>query len=152
MFPHIHRLAHHSVPYHHPSPRYQDSVSLVTLPLRPAPSTPTQVSRPCVPLNSIKDRRRSHSVSIPLGVGCIPSKYSDYFGTAYCCVQAFAVAMAACSSSFQLFATSAASGSSGFGAPRSAWMDSRIVRICSAGDQLSDDPSVLCQHTHGLFS
>lgn len=45
--------------------------------------------------------------------------------------------MAACSSSFQLLATSAARGSSGFGAPSRAWIESRMVRICSAGDQLS---------------
>lgn len=45
--------------------------------------------------------------------------------------------MALASSSFQLFATSAASGSSGLGAPRRAWMESRMVRICRAGDQLS---------------
>lgn len=45
--------------------------------------------------------------------------------------------MALFSSSFQLLATSAASGSSGLGAPRSAWIESRIVRIWRAGDQLS---------------
>lgn len=69
---------------------------------------------------------------------CPSSPSTPYFlGTAYFSVHSLAVAIAACSSSFQLFATSAASGSSGFGAPRSAWMDSRIVRIWSAGDQLS---------------
>lgn len=44
--------------------------------------------------------------------------------------------MAAGSSSFHRCATSFANGSSGFGAPRSACIDSRIVRICRAGDQL----------------
>lgn len=66
-----------------------------------------------------------------------------YFGTAYLCVHSFAVAMAAFSSSFQRLATSAASGSSGLGAPRRAWMDNRMVRICSAGDQLSVAPCQL---------
>ncbi len=51
-------------------------------------------------------------------------------------VHSLAVAIAAGSSSFHLFATSGASGSSGLGAPRRAWMDRRIVRICKAGDQL----------------
>lgn len=60
-----------------------------------------------------------------------------YFGTAYCCVHSLAVAIAACSFSFQLLATSAASGSSGLGAPSRAWMERRIVRIWRAGDQLS---------------
>lgn len=60
-----------------------------------------------------------------------------YFGTACFCVHSLAVAIAACSFSFQLLATSGASGSSGFGAPRRAWIESRIVRICRAGDQLS---------------
>lgn len=61
-----------------------------------------------------------------------------YFsGWAYCFVHSFAVSIAAFSSSFQLFATSAARGSSGLGAPRSAWIESRIVLICRAGDQLS---------------
>lgn len=45
--------------------------------------------------------------------------------------------MAAASSSFQRWATSFASGSSGLGAPNSAWMESKMVRICRAGDQLS---------------
>ncbi len=60
-----------------------------------------------------------------------------YLGMAYTLVHSLAVLMAACSSSFQVFATSAASGSSGFGAPSRAWMESKIVRICRAGDQLS---------------
>ncbi len=51
-------------------------------------------------------------------------------------VHSLAVAIAAGSSSFHLFATSGASGSSGLGAPRRAWIDRRIVRICNAGDQL----------------
>ena len=61
-------------------------------------------------------------------------------------VQARAVAMALFSSSFQALATSAASGSSGLGAPRSAWIDSRIVRIWSAGDQLSVRGATCCQY------
>lgn len=60
------------------------------------------------------------------------------YGFAYFCVHSLAVAMAAASSSFQLLATSGARGSSGLGAPRRAWIESRIVRICSAGDQLSE--------------
>jgi hypothetical protein len=65
--------------------------------------------------------------------------FSSYLlsGRAYSLVHSLAVAMAACSFSFQLLATSAARGSSGLGAPRRAWMERRIVRICSAGDQLS---------------
>lgn len=66
------------------------------------------------------------------------SRRAAYFsGWAYCFVHSFAVSIAAFSSSFQLFATSAARGSSGLGAPRSAWIESRIVLICRAGDQLS---------------
>jgi hypothetical protein len=69
------------------------------------------------------------------------------YGFAYFCVHSLAVAMAAASSSFQLLATSGARGSSGLGAPRRAWIESRIVRICSAGDQLS---VCLCKpHTFG---
>jgi hypothetical protein len=60
-----------------------------------------------------------------------------YDGTAYFLVHSLAVAMAACSSSFQLLATSAARGSSGLGAPRRAWIERRMVRIWRAGDQLS---------------
>jgi hypothetical protein len=62
-------------------------------------------------------------------------------------VHSLAVAIAACSSSFHRFATSGASGSSGLGAPSSAWIDSRIVRICSAGDQLptQDRPNPLAK-------
>ncbi len=51
-------------------------------------------------------------------------------------VHSLAVAIAAGSSSFHLLATSGAKGSSGFGAPRRAWMESRMVRIWRAGDQL----------------
>lgn len=58
------------------------------------------------------------------------------YALAYVCVHSRAVWMAAFSSSFHLCATSLASGSSGFGAPRRAWIESRMVRICSAGDQL----------------
>lgn len=60
-----------------------------------------------------------------------------YFGTAYFSVHSLAVAMAPFSSSFQCFATSGASGSSGLGAPSRAWIERSMVRICSAGDQLS---------------
>jgi len=49
--------------------------------------------------------------------------------------------MAACSFSFQLCATSFASGSSGLGAPSNACIDSKIVRIWSAGDQLPEEVS-----------
>lgn len=52
--------------------------------------------------------------------------------------------MAAFSSSFHDLATSAASGSSGLGAPRRAWIERRIVRIWRAGDQLSVDLSACC--------
>lgn len=65
------------------------------------------------------------------------SNLQAFLGTAYSCVHCFAVAIAAFSSSFHDFATSGASGSSGFGAPRRAWIERRIVRICRAGDQLS---------------
>lgn len=54
--------------------------------------------------------------------------------------------MALFSSSFQLLATSAASGSSGLGAPRSAWIESRIVRIWRAGDQLSRVEGIALVH------
>lgn len=57
---------------------------------------------------------------------------------AYVRVHSRAVCIAACSSSFHLCATSFASGSSGFGAPKSACMERSIVRIWSAGDQLPD--------------
>jgi hypothetical protein len=74
-------------------------------------------------------------------------------GDAYFRVHSLAVSMAAFSLSFQLLATSAASGSSGFGAPSRAWMESNIVRICSAGDQLSasepyqnSQPRILLSH------
>lgn len=56
--------------------------------------------------------------------------------SAYVRVHSLAVCIAACSSSFHLCATSFASGSSGFGAPRSACIERRIVRIWRAGDQL----------------
>lgn len=59
-------------------------------------------------------------------------------GLAYFWVHSRAVAMAAFSSSFQALATSAARGSSGLGAPRRAWIESRMVRIWRAGDQLSE--------------
>lgn len=52
--------------------------------------------------------------------------------------------MAAFWFSFQCCATSLASGSSGFGAPRRAWIESSIVRICSAGDQLPLQCENLC--------
>ena len=55
---------------------------------------------------------------------------------AWVLVHSLAVWIAAGSSSFHRWATSLAKGSSGFGAPRRAWIDSRIVRICKAGDQL----------------
>ena len=55
---------------------------------------------------------------------------------AYCLVHSLAVCIAAGSSSFQRCATSFASGSSGLGAPSSACIESRMVRICKAGDQL----------------
>jgi hypothetical protein len=63
------------------------------------------------------------------------SRLSTYV-MAWVLVHSRAVAIAAGSSSFHLFATSGARGSSGFGAPRSACIDRRMVRICSAGDQL----------------
>lgn len=70
-----------------------------------------------------------------------PSFFISYLtsGFAYFCVHSRAVSMAAFSSSFQALATSAARGSSGFGAPRRAWMERRMVRIWRAGDQLSKD-------------
>lgn len=51
-------------------------------------------------------------------------------------VHSRAVCMAAGSSSFHRCATSLANGSSGLGAPSNAWIDSKMVRICNAGDQL----------------
>lgn len=75
---------------------------------------------------------RAHSLPRPVAPALV-----YWGGTAYLAVHSLAVAMAACSSSFQLLATSAARGSSGLGAPRRAWMESRMVRICRAGDQLS---------------
>jgi hypothetical protein len=55
---------------------------------------------------------------------------------AYCFVHSWAVAMACDWFSFHAWATSFARGSSGFGAPRRAWMERRMVRIWRAGDQL----------------
>lgn len=40
---------------------------------------------------------------------------------------------------FHCSATSFASGSSGLGALNKAWIDSRTVRICKAGDHLSEE-------------
>lgn len=48
------------------------------------------------------------------------------------------LAIASGSLSFQCCATSFAKGSSGFGAERSACMERSTVRICKAGDHLSD--------------
>lgn len=74
---------------------------------------------------------------MPVILAKLTTPKAHFSGWAYCFVHSFAVSMAAFSSSFQLFATSAARGSSGLGAPRSAWIESRIVLICRAGDQLS---------------
>ena len=60
----------------------------------------------------------------------------DSSDLAYCLVHSLAVCIAAGSSSFQRCATSFASGSSGLGAPSSACIERRMVRICKAGDQL----------------
>jgi hypothetical protein len=57
--------------------------------------------------------------------------------TAYLRVHSRATRMASASFAFQCWATSLLRGSSGFGAPISAWMERRTVRIWSAGDHLS---------------
>lgn len=49
------------------------------------------------------------------------------------------VAIAAFSFSFQCWATSFASGSSGLGADNRAWIESKTVLICNAGDHLSEN-------------
>lgn len=46
--------------------------------------------------------------------------------------------MAPASLVFQFSATSFAKGSSGLGALSNAWIESSTVRICSAGDHLSE--------------
>lgn len=48
------------------------------------------------------------------------------------------VSMASASLDFHFSATSFARGSSGLGALSNAWIDSRTVRICRAGDHLSE--------------
>lgn len=63
------------MPCHHPSPGYQGSVSLVALPLHPAPSTPTRGPRPCVPLNYIKDHQGAETIPSALPSVLDPSKY-----------------------------------------------------------------------------
>lgn len=47
--------------------------------------------------------------------------------------------MASASLDFHFSATSFASGSSGLGALSNAWIDSSTVRICRAGDHLSEE-------------
>lgn len=92
------------------------------------------------PFPSSSRQSVSPSPSRPVPVRARPAlcaSYCDEAGAAYFWVHSRAVAMAAFSSSFQALATSAASGSSGLGAPRSAWMERRMVRIWRAGDQLS---------------
>lgn len=64
-------------------------------------------------------------------------------------VHSLAVCIAACSSSFHRCATSFARGSSGFGAPRRACIDNKMVRICKAGDQLPMFVSWLVIKTKG---
>lgn len=49
------------------------------------------------------------------------------------------VSMASASLDFHFSATSFARGSSGLGALSKAWIDSRTVRICRAGDHLSEN-------------
>lgn len=88
--------------------------------------------------------------SVPAILAELVTPEAHFSGWAYCFVHSFAVSMAAFSSSFQLFATSAARGSSGLGAPRSAWIESRIVLICRAGDQLSTRNRPR-QHAHSTF-
>ena len=78
-------------------------------------------------------------MSIAASVTCQSLQRNDGPGSqafAYVRVHSRAVCMAACSSSFHRCATSFASGSSGFGAPKSACIERSIVRIWSAGDQL----------------
>lgn len=79
---------------------------------------------------------------ISLSPGASLGPYWD--GKAYCCVHSRAVAMATLGFSFQVLATSGASGSSGLGAPRRAWMERRMVRIWRAGDQLSVGFGIVC--------
>jgi hypothetical protein len=111
-------------------------------PKRPRPPLGPRFSPIMVPFFSDSPHRphEPHTTTFPkpphappsAGLGC---------GTAYCCVHERAVCLAATSSAFHALATSAASGSSGLGAPRSAEMERRMVRIWSAGDQLSDGAS-----------
>lgn len=61
--------------------------------------------------------------------------HSGFF-FAYNFVHSRALALAPCSFFIQSSATSLASGSLGLGLANSAWMDSRTVLICKAGDQL----------------
>lgn len=49
------------------------------------------------------------------------------------------VSMASASLDFHFSATSFARGSSGLGALSNAWIDSSTVRICRAGDHLSEE-------------
>jgi hypothetical protein len=68
--------------------------------------------------------------------------YLDPHGFAYCWVHSWAVLIACAWFSFHACATSFARGSSGLGAPKRAWIERRMVRIWSAGDQL---PEIISQ-------
>lgn len=57
------------------------------------------------------------------------------------------VSMAWASLVFHCSATSFASGSSGLGALNKAWIDSRTVRICKAGDHLSRETFIAVWNT-----
>jgi hypothetical protein len=86
--------------------------------------------------SSSRAERQAHGQSGPLCGSSPPDRQEQRrYALANFSVHSLAVCMAAFWSSFHRWATSLASGSSGFGAPRSAWMDSRMVRICRAGDQ-----------------
>ena len=79
--------------------------------------------------------------SLNLGNSSLNAMYAShsstaYSSTAYFLVHSLAVSMAWVSCCNHASATSLASGSLGFGAANSAWMDNKMVLIWSAGDQL----------------
>lgn len=64
---------------------------------------------------------------------------------AHACSHPSPVFMASASLDFHCSATSLAKGSSGLGALSNAWIDSRTVRICRAGDHLSRNNVIIPQ-------
>lgn len=62
------------------------------------------------------------------------------------------VSMASASLVFHLSATSFAKGSSGLGALSNAWIESSTVRICRAGDHLSENDGKNKDGTHDKFT